>query len=297
MERRRNNWGTSLYAIKSASRFLHRSSPNLSASSRALLSDDDDDDYGFIMKSPPPIPPPPIPAIPLEFQDEYQKRLKEQQNKAYWESIKRQLTDYYNHHHEFQHHERMSGTRGSSGMANKRGSMVTATSAAAKASVRKSQKNKQNTATQAVPVQSSLGLDDEWIAAAAGRRDSGSTSDLLDQVCEVQECCERFEDFRDEQDLRSSEKLTPLCVKCLVRYYNNGRPSTAVRIEQSSMSRVSFPIQSSSASQTLPSPVLFAPNTMRFDCCCYQLLDFPFIHSFRLYALEFETRRQSRRRV
>lgn len=231
MERRKNNWGTLVYTLKAGTRRnpLFRSSPNLSASSRTLL-DDDDDDYGFISKPPPPIPAPPIPPIPLEFQEEYQKVLKEHQNKAYWESIKRQLTDYYNHHHQLRSSGRMSGRRGSSGFVNN-STMETAGVVARPNSTNKSQKNKQNSAAQSVPVQSSFGLDDDWISGR-NRRDSGSTSDLLDQVCEVQDCCERLEDFRDEGDLRSSEKLTPLCVKCLVRYYNT-RPSRAV------MSRVS----------------------------------------------------------
>lgn len=231
MERRRQNWGTLVYTLKSGSRRnpLFRSSPNLRTSSRTLL--DDDDDYGFIAKSPPPIPPPPIPSIPLEFQDEYQKRLKEHQNKVYWDSIKQKLTDYYSHHHESQRLERMSGTRGSSGYVNNR-SMETTSAVAKPNSTNKYQKNKQNSVTQSVPVQSSFGLDDDWISGRS-RVDSGSTSELLDQVCEVQDCCERFEDFRDEDELRASDKLTPLCVKCLVRYYNT-RPTT-----RAGMSRVS----------------------------------------------------------
>lgn len=226
MERRKQNWGGSLmYNLRSATRRhpLFRSSPNLTTttSSRALLGDDDDD-YGFITKPPPPIPAPPIPPIPLEFQEEYQKRLKELQNKAYWESIKRQLTDYYSHHHESQRNERMSDIRGSCEDINK--SMETANLN----STKKLLKNKHNSAAQAVPLQSSSGLDDYWINGS-NRRDSGSTSELLDQVCEVQDCCERFEDFKDVDELRSSEKLTPLCVKCLVRYYNT-RPSSMSRV-------------------------------------------------------------------
>lgn len=234
MERRKNNWGTLIYGLKAGSRRnpLFRSSPNLTASSRTLL--DDDDDYGFITKPPPPIPAPPIPSIPLEFQEEYQKRLKEYQNKVYWESIKQQLTDYYSHHHESSSsYERKSGLRGSSGFVNN-STMETTSGVAKSNSTNKAQKNKQNSATQSVPVQPSFGLDDDWISGT-NRRDSGSTSDLLDQVCEVQDCCERFEDFRGEEDLRSSEQLTPLCVKCLVRYYNS-RPT---KPGTSTMSRVS----------------------------------------------------------
>lgn len=231
MERRRLNWGT----LRSVGRRnpIFRSSPNLSTtSSRAKLSDDDDD-YGFITKPPPPIPEPPIPPLPLEFQEEYQKRLKELQNKAYWESIKAKLTEYYSHYHRGSHQqraERMSALRGSHEEINN-SAMETANDFACF----KSLKNKQNSVTQSVPLQSSFGLDDNWISSLErNRRDSGSTCELLDQVCEVQECCERFEDFKDDDDLRSSEKLTPLCVKCLVRYYNN-RPVTA-----STMSRVSL---------------------------------------------------------
>lgn len=233
MERRRQNWGTLVYNLKSATRKnpLFRSSPNLStASSRAQLSDDDDD-YGFITKPPPPIPEPPIPPLPLEFQEEYQKRLKELQNKAYWESIKAKLTEYYSHHyrHQQQRGERMSNVRGSLEDINK--PMETAN--APTLSTFKSLKNKQNSVTQSVPLQSSFGLDDNWIRS---RKDSGSTSELLDQVCEVKDCCERFEDFKDEEDLRASEKVTPLCVKCLVQYYNN-RPTISMSTR---MSRVSF---------------------------------------------------------
>lgn len=228
MERRRQNWGTLVYTLRSATRKnpLFRSSPNLSTSSRAQLSDDDDD-YGFITKPPPPIPEPPIPPLPLEFQEEYQKRLKELQNKAYWESIKAKLTEYYSHHHHHHHRqqrgERVSFRRGSHEELNK--PMVT------DAISFKSLKNKQNSVSQSVPLQSSLGLDDNWISSLERqRRDSGSTSELLDQVCEVQDCCERFEDFCDEDDLQN----TPLCVKCLVRYYNS-RPIT----DKAKMSRVS----------------------------------------------------------
>lgn len=230
MERRKNNWGTLVYTLKAGTRRnpLFRSSPNLTASSRTLLNDDDDD-YGFITKPPPPVPCPPVPAIPLEFQEIYQKRLKEHQNKVYWESIKQQLTDYYNH--QPKRFERMSGWRGSSGFVNNL-PMETTSVAAKPNSTNKYQKNKQNSATQSVPAQSSFGLDDDWITGR-NRRDSGSTSDLLDQVCEVQDCCERFKDFREEEDLRFNEKLTPLCVKCLVRYYNSRPPGT------SAMSRVS----------------------------------------------------------
>lgn len=233
MERRKNNWGTLVYTLKAGARRnpLFRSSPNLLASSRTMFDDDDDDgdDYGFITKPAPLPPPPPVPMIPLEFQDEYQKRLKEHRNMVYWESIKRQLTDYYNHQ---QQASRMSGWRGSSGMLNNL-AMETASVAAKPNSTNKSRKNKQNSVTQSVPAQSSLGLDDDWISGRK-RRDSGSTSELLDQVCEVQDCCERFEDFRDEEDLKS-DRFTPLCVKCLVRYYNS-RPTKA---GTSAMSRVS----------------------------------------------------------
>jgi hypothetical protein len=226
MERRKQNWGTLLYTLKGTRRNpLFRSSPDLSATSRA--PDHDHDDYGFITKPPPPIPPPPIPAIPLEFQYEYQKILKQNQNKVYWENIKQKLTDYYSHSpsERLEQSERMSGR--SSG--NNR-SMETTSVVARPNSTNKYQKDKQNSVTQAVPVQSSFGLDDEWFNSR-NRRDSGSTSELLDQVCEVQDCCERFEDFSEEDELKTSGKLTPLCVKCLVRYYNT-RPNR-------SMSRVS----------------------------------------------------------
>lgn len=233
MERRKQNWGTLMFSSRSTTRRnpLFRSSPNLSttASSRVLLGDDDDD-YGFITR---PFdrnqPPPPIPPVPLEFQEEYQKRLKELQNKVYWESIKRQLTEYYSHHHEARQHQRMSDIRGSS-CEDINKPMETVTGGTYNIT-NKFLKNKQNSAAQAVPLQSSSGLDDYWISGS-NRRDSGSTSELLDQVCEVQDCCERFEDFKDVEDLRSSEKVTPLCVKCLVRYYNT-RPTV------SNMSRVS----------------------------------------------------------
>ncbi|KAG5673476.1 hypothetical protein PVAND_003521 [Polypedilum vanderplanki] len=224
MERRRQNWGTLVYNLRTATR--SRSSPNL-ASSRAVYFDDDDDDYGFITSKPSPIPPPPIPQIPLEFQKEYQKRLKEQQNKIYWENIKQRLTDYYSHHQQSQRYERMSEFRGSpEDFINK--SMET-NSGLNSNSTNKLLKNKQKSALQSVPLQSSSGLDDFWTSGSSQRqrRDSESTSELLDQVCEVQDCCERFEDFNNESDLRASEKVTPLCVKCLVRYYNT-RPSTGM---------------------------------------------------------------------
>lgn len=236
MERRKQNWGTLVYTLKAGTRRnpIFRSSPNLSVSSSRMLLDDgdDDDDYGFITRPAPAIPAPPIPATPLEFNEEYQKRLKEHKDKVYWENIKRQLTDYYNHHHESQRLERMTRNRGSSGFINN--STMETTSVAAKAnSTNKSQKNKQNSATQSVPAQSSFGLDDDWISGRH-RRDSGSTSDLLDQVCEVQDCCERFDDFCDEDEYKARESLTPLCVKCLVRYYNNHQTRPRSR-----MSRVS----------------------------------------------------------
>lgn len=240
MERRKNNWGTLVYTLKAGTRRnpLFRSSPNLLASSRTNLFDDDDgsDDYGFITKQAPMIPPPPVPMIPLEFQDEYQKRLKEHRNKVYWESIKRQLTDYYGGSSSYSHQQpttqRMSEWRGSSGMLNNL-AMDTTSVAAKPNSTNKSQKNKQNSVTQSVPVQSSFGLDDDWLSGRK-RKDSGSTSELLDQVCEVQDCCERFEDFCDEEDFRN-DRILPLCVKCLVRYYNSRPTKTGI----SAMSRVS----------------------------------------------------------
>jgi hypothetical protein len=205
-----------------------------------VFSDDEDnDDYGFITKMPPPIPPPVIPELPLEYQYEYQKRLKEYQNKVYWESIKRQLTDYYsnhqnNHQYEFRRERMASGRRGSLEEINKTAMETTiGTNNNVPSSTNKLLKNKHNTAAQAVPLQSSYGLDDNW-KIGAGRRDSGSTSDLLDQVCEVQDCCERFQDFENDTGDNLRDHLnTPLCVKCLVRYYNT-RPVTTT-----AMSRVS----------------------------------------------------------
>lgn len=239
MDRRRQNWGTLVYNLRTATRHTNpitRSSPNLaSASSRAILSDyDDDDDYGFIVPKPPAIPPPPIPQIPLEFQKEYQQRLKEQQDKVYWENIKQKLTEYYSHYHQAQSYERMSDARGS-----RKDTVNKSMETGSLNSTNKLLKNKQKSALQSVPLQSSSGLDDFWISS--GRRDSGSTSELLDQVGEVQECCERFEDFANEDDLRASEKVTPLCVKCLVRYYNSNHHSTATAARnRTSMSRVSL---------------------------------------------------------
>jgi hypothetical protein len=233
MERRKNNWGTLVYTLKAGTRRhpLFRSAPNLFASSRTPLNgagrdndDDDDDDYGFITKPPPPVPSPYIPPIPLEFQEEYQKRLKEQQNQIYWENIKKQLTDFHSHRHQPKYYERMSGVRGSREFINNP-SMETTTVAAKPKSTNKSQKFKQNSAIQSAPAQSSFGLDDDCVGGRI-RRDSGSTSDLLDQVCEVQDCCERFDDFRDEEDIRSSG----LCVKCLVKYYNSQPKATMSRV-------------------------------------------------------------------
>lgn len=229
MERRRKNWGTLAYTFRATShrRPHHSSSPNLETSSRSLLGDDDfNDDYGFITKSPPAIPPPPRPQTPLEFDDEHQKRVKEYQNNLYWENIKQRLTRYYNHRHESSG-ETSRATR--SGISNVNNStMETST---------KFKKTRQHsTVTQSVPVQSSAELDE----IGRIRKDSGSTLDLLDQVCEVQDCCERLEDFEDDEDIRESEKVSRLCVKCLVRYYN-GTPSGGVN-ERSKliMSRVSL---------------------------------------------------------
>ncbi|CRK87835.1 CLUMA_CG001623, isoform A [Clunio marinus] len=234
MERRRINWGSLAYNLRTKTRRnkLSRSSPNLSASSRTQFDDDfDNDDYGFITKPPPPVPAPPIPPIPLEFQDEYQQRLNEQRKKLYWENIKRQLIVYYSHHqqhHESKHIERMSRRRGSSEHINNL-AMETTSVAPKQLSLIKRQKNKQNPRAKSVPAQSSFGLDDDWISERNRRE-----SEYLDQVCEVQDCCESFEDFQEEG---SKDTLSPLCVKCLVRYYNN-RPSNT---NNPTMSRKSGP--------------------------------------------------------
>lgn len=240
--RKKYGWESDVYSLRAGTRKpIHYSSPNLvGSSSRAILSDSDDDDYGFLARKPP-IPPPSIPTIPLEYQESYQKRLKEQRNQEYWENIKTQLYDYYTHDTN-NSKQRMSGGNRSggvySGITTNNNPMETATNVATKANANKhstsqskyqwNQKNKQNPTTQSVPVQSSFGLDDNWIASR--RKDSGSTSDLLDQYCVEEDCCGRLEDFTEDlQDLESSRKF---CVKCLVRFFNVGQST-------SMMSRVS----------------------------------------------------------
>ena len=198
-----------------------------------MVSDSDDDDYGFLA-SKPSISPPFVPSIPLEYQESYQKSLKEQKNQEYWENIKTQLYDYYTHDTN-NLKQRMSGWNRScgvsSGITTNKNTMETATNVATKVNANKhstsqwNQKNKQNSTTQSVPVQSSFGLDDNWIA-----KNSGSTSDSLDEYCVEEDCCGRLENFTEDlQDLESNRKF---CVKCLVRYFNVGESS-------STMSRVS----------------------------------------------------------
>lgn len=218
MERRRKNWGTLAYTFRATTRRhpLHSSSPDLQTSSRSLLNDDDfnddNDDYGFITKTPPTIPPPPRPQTPLEFDDEHQKRVKEYQNNLYWENIKHRLTQYYSHRHE------SSAKLPRSGISNNNvnnSTMETSTK------FKKTRQQQPTVVTQSVPVQSPEELDG---IGGRIRRESGSTLDLLEQVCEVQDCCERLEDFENEEDIRESEKVSRLCVKCLVRYYNRVGP-------------------------------------------------------------------------
>jgi hypothetical protein len=232
MERRLKNWGTLAYTVRATTRQhpLHRSSPNLLTSSRSLLVDDfndDNDDYGFITKTPPIIPPPPRPQTPLEFDDEYQKRVKEYQNNLYWENIKHRLTQYYNHRHET-----------TSAKSSSRSGIINVNNSTMETNTKFKKTRQQQptiTVTQSVPVQSSVELDEIGIGRI--RRDSGSTLDLLEQVCEVQDCCERLEDFENEEDTRESEKVSRLCVKCLVRYYNRVGPDN--ERSDSRMSRVS----------------------------------------------------------
>lgn len=237
MERRKKNWGTLTYALKAATRQhpLHKSSPNLPTNSRSLYHDEifdfNDDDYGFISKPPPPIPAPPRPRTPLEFSEDYQRKVKEYQNKLYWESIKHKLTQYYSHRHDSSANSHQ--TR--SGLSNVNNStMETCT----KFGKTKQQPRTSSTA-QSVPVQSSSVLDEEL---GRTRRDSGSTIDLLEQLHDLQESCERLEDFEDEEECSGGDKHSRLCVKCLVRYYNN-RQNIGVggseRPVTSAMSRVS----------------------------------------------------------
>lgn len=237
MERRKKNWGTLAYALKAGTRQhpLHRSSPNLPTNSQSYFNDDlfdDDDEYGFLPKPPPPIPAPPRPRTPLEFNEDYQRKVKEYQNKLYWESIKHKLTQYYNHRHESSanSHQRRATTARSS--VNKP-AMETHTKFS-----QPKQPTKTPSASQSVPVQSSSVLDGELRRT---RRDSGSTIDLLETVNDLQETCARLEDFDDEEE-ECSEKHSRLCVKCLVKYYNTRQDIGVGGCERSvasAMSRVS----------------------------------------------------------
>lgn len=240
--RKKYSWESDVNSLRAGTRKpIHYSSPNLvGSSSRAELSDSDEDDYGFLARKPP-IPPPTIPSIPLEYQEPYQKHLKEQRNQEYWENIKTQLYDYYTHDTNNSKQRMSCGNRSVgfySEITTYNNPIETATNVATKVNANKhstsksnyqwNQKNKQNPTTQSVPVQSSFGLDDNWIALQ--RKDSGSTSDLLYQYCVEEDCCGRLEDFTEDlQDLESSRKF---CVKCLVRFFNVGQST-------STMSRVS----------------------------------------------------------
>lgn len=239
MERRKKNWGTISYALKAGTRQhpLHRSSPNLPTSSRSYFSEDifdDDDDYGFVPKPAPPVPAPPRPRTPLEFNEDYQRKVKEYQNKLYWESIKHKLTQYYSHRH---HESSANNHRARSSVNNT--SMATST----KLSQPKQPPKTSSTTAHSVPVQSSSVLDGELLGRT--RRDSGSTIDLLEAVNDLQDSCARLEDFEDEvEECSSSEKHSRLCVKCLVKYYNTRQDSIGVggceRSVASAMSRVSY---------------------------------------------------------
>lgn len=215
MERRKHNWGT--LSITTRRNPLFRSSPNLNLNSKS----DEENAYGLISKHSKSVLPPPVPTIPLEFRfrEEYQKLMKENQNKMYWESIKQKLTDYYCHHQQSQ--PRKNEFLKNRSMETKVGAKTNSTN--------KIQKDKQNSVTQAVPVQSSLGLEDDWIPNR-NRRDSESTNSLLNQECEIPNSCENIDFLCGDDDSHSSEKSEPLCVKCLVSYYNTGPV----------MSRVSF---------------------------------------------------------
>lgn len=210
-------WENEMKKLRPGSRKTvhYQSEPNLSGSGS-------DDDYGFLQ--PPKIPPPPVPPLPYT-----QQLMQEQAKQKYWKNIQNQLYEFYNQH---QTSSRMPSSRLPPETANNN-SMVT--KAAAKenqnqqnVAIRTSLTGKLSPPSQTVGLQSSSGSDRNWITCPDSVSSSSDCSDL-DQVFVVEE-----EDSSSEEECQ--RKLKELCVKCLIRHFNN-QPTFC---QHASMSRVSF---------------------------------------------------------
>ena len=215
-------WENEMRKLKPGSRKTvhYQSEPNLSGSGS-------DDDYGFLQ--PPKLPPPPIPPLPsLPYT---QQLLQEQAKQKYWKNIQNQLYEFYNQHQNSS--SRMPDAKMQRETANNNCSMVT--KAAAKENqnqqnfaIRSSQTGKLSSTRHTVGVQSSCGLDRNWITYQDSACSSSDCSDL-DQVFVVEE-----ESSSSEEDCQ--RKFKELCVKCLIRHFNN-QPTFC---QHASMSRVSY---------------------------------------------------------
>lgn len=221
-------------------RTLYRSSPNLAATSKYELSDDDNnDDYGFLKVNhrKPTHLPPKIPPLPKEYQEQL---LHEQQQKQYWENIQQRLYDFCRSRHNNQN-------RGNSMATRAKEKQQQHSSLQASNNV-KSQRN------QSVPLQPSNSSDrnrkkvkDKFSNGDQVTNRKNSTSAVIDFVDDADSTEEEAELFlknyekllQEEEDIEKSYSNfeNPLCVKCLVQFFNNQSTSTC----DSTMSRVSLP--------------------------------------------------------
>lgn len=239
-------------------RTIHYSSPNLASTTKYDDSDEEFDDYGFLkVHHRKPIQPPPnIPPYPREYQ---QQLLQEQQRKKHYENIHQKLYEFYQHHHD-------KSRVDSGGITNSTSAIATRT---------KANPNKQLTSNlqttyrrptqriQSVPLQTPYGSDENWITGTSASEynhiSSGDTNTRNTNNSKIS----GFIDFVDDTDkdteeeaeefLRSVEKqleeeetekdLKPfssnLCVKCLVRFFNNQASNCQSPVCRSAMSRVS----------------------------------------------------------
>jgi hypothetical protein len=218
-------------SVSNLNRSFYRSSPNLLATSKYDFSDDDNDDYGFLkVNHRKPIHlAPKIPPLPKDYQEQL---LYEQKQRQYWENIQQRIVEFCRSRH---------GTSNSM-----------ATKAKEKQQQHSSLQTSYNTKSQrnlSVPLQPANSSDsnrkvvkDKFGSDKVKKKNTCEDIDFVDDADSTEEEAEKFlknyEKLLEEDDFENSyshfeNPENPLCVKCLVQFFNNQSTST--------MSRVSLP--------------------------------------------------------